>query len=298
MIILSANGKEWDPQGLFYTTLIYSVIGCLVACFTGIVFKKNVEDKGKFAKEAGQTDGKNGNGVFGLLKQVFTNKFLLLVFAIIIFSNSRSYSTLTMHTYYYKFVWEDPGAMSTMRLYGQIATIIATFCVPFLKKRVFKETKVFYTFTMSSVAVFQFMTIFAKAYAVYEVIEVCEYFVFGFKGVMDVLLFTIAVDVIRYESFKKGETSHVAQGAVMSLFASALAGSKIICGYVVNFSLARCGYAAGEIAGGFKNIFPVVYAVVPGCLTLISVLLMLLFYKTKDTEVSRMRKEMSSAGLI
>lgn len=297
MILLSVNKTEWDPQGLFYTTLIYGVVGCLVGAFAGIVFKKGVEDKGKFAAQTTQAK-KSSVGVFGLLKQVFTNKFLLLVFIIIIFSNSRSYSTLSMHTYYYKFVWENPGAMSSMRLWGQIATIIATFCVPFLKKRVFKETKTFYVFTMTCVALCQFATMFAKSYGLYEAIEVLEYFVFGFKGVMDVLLFAIAVDVIRYEAFQKGETSKVAQGAVMSLFASALAGSKIVCGYVVNFTLAHCGYQAGEITEGFKALFPTMYSVVPAVMTLISVVLMLAFYHLKDSDITRMRREMAEAKLI
>lgn len=293
MIKLSVNGTEWDPQGLFYTTLIYAIVGCLVACYTGIVFKKNVEDKGKFANQTGAK--KSSVGVWGLLKQVFTNKFLLLVFFIIIFSNSRSYSTLSMHTYYYKFIWENPAAMSKMRLYGQIATIIATFCVPFLKRNVFKETKTFYMFTMFCVAICQLGTMFVKNYAMYEIVEVVEYFVFGFKGVMDVLLFAIAVDVIRYTAFKSGETSKVAQGAVMSLFASALAGSKIICGYVVNFTLAAAGYQAGEITAQFVEVFPKLYALVPGCMTMLSVLLMLFFYKTSDKQIADMRKEMAVA---
>jgi len=297
MIILSVNGQEWDPQGLFYTTLIYSIVGCIFAVFVGIIFKKKVEDKGKFAFET-KVEKKSSIGVFGLLKQVFSNKFLLLVFAVIIFSNTRSYTTQNMHTYYYKFIWENPAAMSTMRLYGQIAIIVATFCVPFLKKHVFKETKTFYIFTMTGVALCQLLTAFAKTYAAYETIEVIEYFIFGFKGVMDVLLFTVAVDVIRYECFKKGETSKVAQGAVMSLFASALAGSKIICGYVVNGILAACGYAAGNVTAGFASSFPIAYAVVPGCLTLVSVVLMLLCYKVKDGELAGMRKEMHEAGLI
>lgn len=297
MIMLSVNKTEWDPQGLFYTTLIYSIVGVLFGCLCGIVFKKGVEDKGKFAHETKAKSDKKV-GVFSLLKQVFTNKFLLLVFAVIIFSNTRSYTTQNMHTYYFKFIWENPKAMSTMRLYGQIAIIIATFCVPFLKKRVFKETKTFYICTMAGVAICQLITAFAKTYNAYATIEVIEYFIFGFKGVMDVLLFTIAVDVIRYEAFKKGETSKVAQGAVMSLFASALAGSKIICGYVVNGILAACGYAAGSITEGFKAAFPVAYAIVPGCLTLISVILMLCFYKVKDTELVQMRKEMADAKLI
>ncbi len=298
MILLSINGKEWDPQGLFYTTLIYSIVGVLVGCFTGIVFKKGVEDKGKFASQFKNGAKKAGTNVFGLLKQVFTNKTLLLIFAIIIFSNSRSYSTQNMHTYYYKFIWENPAAMSSMRLWGQIAIIIATFLVPTLKKRVFKETKTFYVFTMASVAFCQLITMFAKTYTAYETIEVIEYFVFGFKGVMDVLLFTIAVDVIRYEAFQKGETSKVAQGAVMSLFASALAGSKIICGYVVNGILSYCGYSKGAITDSFKVLFPTAYALIPGCLTLISVVLMLCFYKIKDSELARMRKEMAEAKII
>lgn len=298
MIILSINGEEWDPQGLFYTTLIYSLAGVLVGCFAGIVFKKGVEDKGKFAAQVKDGAKKAGTGVWDLLKQVFTNKLLLLIFAIIIFSNSRSYSTLSLHTYYYRFVWEDPAAMSSMRLWGQIATIVATFCVPFLKKRVFKETKTFYIFTMASVAFCQLITMFAKSYLAYEIIEVVEYFVFGFKGVMDVLLFTIAVDVIRYEAFKKGEASKVAQGAVMSLFASALAGSKIICGYVVNAILSFCGYAQGSATEAFKTLFPTAYSLVPGCLTLVSVLLMLFFYKIKDSDLVVMRKEMAAAKLI
>lgn len=298
MIMLSVSGEEWDPQGLFYTTLIYSVAGVLVAFFTGIVFKKGVEDKGKFAGQVKEGAKKAGTSVFGLLKQVFTNKTLLLIFVIIIFSNSRSYSTLSLHTYYYQFVWEDPSAMAAMRLWGQIVTIVATFCVPFLKRRVFKETKSFYLFTMICVSACQFLTGLANTYIVYEIIEVVEYFVFGFKGVMDVLLFTIAVDVIRYEAFEKGETSSVAQGAVMSLFASALAGSKIICGYVVNFILAACGYQAGVISESFVETFPIAYSVVPGCLTLVSVLLMLFFYRFKDGQLASMRREMHEAKLI
>ncbi len=298
MIILSVNGQEWDPRGLFLTTLIYSIVGVLVGCFAGIVFKKGVEDKGKFASQLKDGAKKASINVFGLLKQVFTNKTLLLIFTIIIFSNSRSYSTQNMHTYYYKFIWENPAAMSSMRLWGQIAIIAATFLVPVLKRKVFKETKTFYVFTMASVAFCQLITMFAKTYLAYEIIEVVEYFVFGFKGVMDVLLFTIAVDVIRYEAFQKGETSKVAQGAVMSLFASALAGSKIICGYVVNGILSFCGYSKGAITESFKLLFPTAYALVPGCLTLISVLLMLFFYKIKDTDLARMRKEMADAKLI
>ncbi len=297
MILLSVNKTEWDPQGLFYTTLIYGVVGCLVGCVTGIVFKKGVEDKGKFAVQSKQTE-KSSIGVFGLLKQVFTNKFLLLIFFVIIFSNSRSYSTLAMHTYYYKFIWENPSAMSSMRLWGQIATLVATFCVPFIKKNIFRETRTFYVFTMCCVATCQFVTMFAKSYGMYEVIEVIEYFVFGFKGVMDVLLFAIAVDVIRYEAYSKGETSKVAQGAVMSLFASSLAAAKIICGYVVNFILASCGYQAGQITEGFKAMFPTMYAVVPGIMTSISVVLMLVFYRLKDKDISDMRREMSEAKII
>ena len=49
----------------------------------------------------------------------------------------------------------------------------------------------------------------------------------------------------------------------MSLFASSLAAAKIICGYVVNFILASCGYQAGQITEGFKAMFPTMYAVVP-----------------------------------
>lgn len=298
MIILSVNGEDWDPQGLFYTTLIYSVVGVLVGFAVGIIFKKGVEDKGKFASEVKSAGSKAKTGIFGLLKQVFTNKFMLLIFVIIIFSNTRSYSTQNLHTYYFKFIWENPSAMSSMRLYGQIAIIVATFCVPFLKKRVFKETKTFYMFTMTGVAACQLLTALCKTYAAYQTVEVIEYFIFGFKGVMDVLLFTIAVDVIRYEAFKKGETSKIAQGAVMSLFASALAGSKILCGYIVNGILAACGYAAGEITEGFLTTFPIAYAIIPGCLTLVSVILMALFYKVSDKQLVSMRKEMADAKLI
>ena len=70
-----------------------------------------------------------------------------------------------------------------------------------------------------------------------------------------------------------------------------------MCGYVVNGILAYCGYAAGTITEGFKSLFPVLYAVVPGCLTLISVLLMLFFYKTKDADLVSMRDELNAAGM-
>lgn len=298
MIIWSVNGTEWDPRGLFITTLVFSIIGCLLGAVIGVVYKKKVEDAGMLQKEADRANtAKTRTSIIDLFKQVFTNKFLLLIFVVIVFSNSRSYTTQNLHTYYYKFIWENPAAMSTMRLYGQIAVVIATFLVPVLKKYVFKETKAFYVFTMAGVCICQFLTLFAKTYAAYEIIEVLEYFIFGFKGVMDVLLFTIAIDVIRYETYKLGETPTLARGAVMGLFSSALAAAKIMCGYVVNGILAYCGYAAGTITEGFKSLFPVLYAVVPGCLTLISVLLMLFFYKTKDADLVSMRDELNAAGM-
>ncbi len=296
MILWSVNGQEWDPRGLFVTTTVMCVIGCLVGFAIAIVYKRRIEDTGKLDMEA-KTSEKSKTSLLELFKQVFSNKYLLLIFVVIIFSNSRSYTTQNMHTYYYKFIWEDPSAMSRMRLYGQIAVVVATFLVPILKKRVFKETKSLYVFTMIGVCACQFLTLFAKTYMLYEIIEVVEYFIFGFKGVMDVLLFSIAIDVIRYETFKKGEVPTLARGAVMGLFSSALAAAKIMCGYILNGTLAFCGYQAGEISENFTTLFPIAYAVVPGTLTLIAALLMIFFYKTKDADLVNMRNELNAAGM-
>lgn len=297
MILWSVNGEEWDPQGLFITMIVFSVIGCILAAFIGIVYKKKIEDTGKLSAESSKQNNKKGTGIVDLFKQVFTNKFLLLIFVVIVFSNTRSYTTQNFHTYYYKFIWNNPSAMSGMRLWGQIAVVLATFLVPVLKKNIFKETKTFYVFTMTGVCACQFLTTFTRTQLAFEAVEVVEYFIFGFKGVMDVLLFTIAIDVIRYETYKNGETPTLARGAVMGLFSSALAAAKILCGYVVNGSLAYCGYAAGEITDKFTSTFPLVYGIVPGCLTLFSVLLMVFLYKTSDQDLVRMRDELNEAGM-
>ncbi len=259
MVKMSANGQEQDAQGFFWAVVISTALTILVYWISALGVKKTIRPD-QVAKAAGRELKKKSLSFGAMMKQVFTDKNIMVPFAIGLAVFFRNFVVAPTAPYYYTYVVGDMLQYATFSTATNIAGIVGTFCGPIFVK-LFKSPKkiCLCAIVLQIISHLSLMLIGANPTAFLAAMTVAQFF----YQVTCIILFSMFVDAVDFSELRErraGKTE-VASGTAMSLHFTAVMVAQVLGGAVRNVALAQAGYvgsetvASAELTTGLVNMF-------------------------------------------
>ncbi len=295
MVKMSADGATEDAQGFFWAVVVSVAIAVLVYWVSAAAVGKTIRpDRVRGAKVAGETLKKGGNSLGAMIKQIFTDKNILIPFVIGLGVFFRTFVVAPSAPYYFKYITGNMLQYATFSTATNIAGIIAVIVAPIILVAVFKNklkiTLIIFT-VVQIVCHVSLLAVGANATAFIVIMTICQFFYQG----TSVLLFTAfvnAVDCAELKARKAGKTD-VASGTAMSLHFTAVMFAQVLGGYVRNWALTKAGYvgastvASEALTNGLINL----YAWLPTAFLAIA-LVAILFYNLTPEMMKKVHEEL------
>lgn len=295
MVKMSADGATEDAQGFFWAVVVSVAIAILVYWISAVAVEKTIRpDRVRGAKAVGETVKKGGNSLGAMIKQIFTDKNILIPFIIGLGVFFRTFVVAPSAPYYFKYITGDMLQYATFSTATNIAGIIAVIVAPIILVAIFKNRLkiTLIVFTVIQIACHvSLLAVGANAMAFIVIMTICQFFYQG----TSVLLFTAfvnAVDCAELKARKAGKTD-VASGTAMSLHFTAVMFAQVLGGYVRNWALAKAGYvgantvASAALTNGLINL----YAWLPTAFLAIA-LVAILFYNLTPEMMKKVHEEL------
>lgn len=295
MVKMSADGATEDAQGFFWAVVVSVAIAILVYWVSAAAVEKTIRpDRVRGAKAVGETVKKGGNSLGAMIKQIFTDKNILIPFVIGLGVFFRTFVVAPSAPYYFKYITGNMLQYATFSTATNIAGIIAVIVAPIILVAVFKNrlkiTLIIFTVIQIACHV-SLLAVGANATAFIVIMTICQFFYQG----TSVLLFTAfvnAVDCAELKARKAGKTD-VASGTAMSLHFTAVMFAQVLGGYVRNWALGKAGYvgantvASAALTNGLINL----YAWLPTAFLAIA-LIAILFYNLTPEMMKKVHEEL------
>ena len=298
MVKMSADGVTEDAQGFFWAVVVSVAIAVLVYWISAAAVKKTIRPDrvrgANVAKAAGEAVKKSGNSLGAMIKQIFTDKNILIPFIIGLGIFFRTFVVAPSAPYYFKYITGNMLQYATFSTATNIAGIIAVIVCPIILVTVFKNklkiTLILFTAIQIACHV-SLLAVGANAMAFIVIMTICQFFYQG----TSVLLFTAfvnAVDCAELKARKAGKTD-VASGTAMSLHFTSVMFAQVLGGYIRNWALAKAGYAGAStvasaaLTNGLINL----YAWLPTVFLVIA-LVAILFYNLTPEMMKKVHEEL------
>jgi len=298
MVKMSADGATEDAQGFFWAVVISVAIAVLVYWISAVAVGKAIRPDrirgANVAKEVGKAAKKGGSSIGAMIKQILTDKNILIPFVIGLGIFFRTFVVAPSAPYYFKYITGNMLQYASFSTATNIAGIVAVIVCPIILATVFKNrlkvTLILFTVIQIACHV-SLLAVGTNATAFIVIMTICQFFYQG----TSVLLFTAfvnAVDVAELKARKAGKDD-VASGTAMSLHFTSVMFAQVLGGYVRNWALARAGYvgastvASAALTSGLIKL----YAFVPTAFLAVA-LIAILFYNLTPEMMKKVHEEL------
>lgn len=298
MVKMSANGATEDAQGFFWAVVVSVIIAVLVYWISAFAVGKAIRpDRVRgtnVAKEVGKVAKDRGNSLGAMIKQILTDKNILIPFVIGLGIFFRTFVVSPSAPYYFKYITGNMLQYASFSTATNIAGIVAVIVCPIILATVFKNrlkiTLILFTVIQIACHV-SLLAVGANATAFIVIMTICQFFYQG----TSVLLFTAfvnAVDVAELKARKAGKDD-VASGTAMSLHFTSVMFAQVLGGYVRNWALARAGYVGANTvaSAALTNGLIRLYAFVPTAFLAVA-LIAILFYNLTPEMMKKVHEEL------
>ena len=251
MVKMSADGVTEDAQGFFWAVVVSVVIAVFVYWLSAAAITKTIRPDrvraADAAKAVGETVKKGGNSLGTMIKQILTDKNILIPFIIGLGIFFRTFVVAPSAPYYFKYVTGNMLQYATFSTATNIAGIASVIIAPIMLVAIFKNRLKLTLAIFTVIQILCHVSLLAvgdNAAAFIVIMTICQFFYQG----TSVLLFTAfvnAVDVAELKARKAGKDD-VASGTAMSLHFTAVMFAQVLGGYVRNWALAKAGYVGAE----------------------------------------------------
>lgn len=259
MVKMSASGQEEDAQGFFWAVVVSVILTIIVYWVSAIGVKKTIRPD-QLAKAAGHEIKKKSQSFGSMMKQVFTDKNIMVPFIIGLAVFFRTFVVSPTAPYYFTYITGNMLHYATFSTATNIAGIVGTFFGPIFVK-IFKDPKkiCFLSVLLQMICHLSLLVIGANTFAFITAMTVCQFF----YQVTCIILFSMFVDAVDFSELRErraGKTD-VASGTAMSLHFTAVMVAQVLGGAVRNVALAQAGYvgaetvASPELTQGLVNMY-------------------------------------------
>lgn len=298
MVKMSADGATEDAQGFFWAVVISAIITVIVYWISSFALKKTIRPDrvrgAEIAKAAGDSAKKNVTSFGSMIKQIFTDRNILIPFIIGLGIFFRTFVVAPSAPYYFKYVTGDMLQYATFSTATNIAGILGVILGPLFLATVAKNNLkgTLLAFVLVQIAChLSLVFVGSNALAFIVILTVCQLF-YQATSAMLFTAFVNAVDVTELRNRKAGRTD-VASGTAMSLHFTSVMFAQVLGGYVRNWALSKAGYIGAEtvasaaLTKGLVNL----YAFVPTVFLAIA-LIAIFFYNLTPEMMKKVHDEL------
>ena len=296
MVKMSADGQTEDAQGFFWAVVISVVITIIVYWLSAVGISKAIRpDRVRgAAKAAGEQAKKKTIGLGKLIKQIFTEKNILIPFIIGLGCFFRVFIVSPSAPYYFKYVVGNMLHYATFSTATNIAGIVGVIVGPLflatVAKNNLKGTLIGFILIIIACHICILFT-GTNMWAFIILLTVAQFF---YQGIAAILFtaFVNGCDVVELRNRKAGDND-VASGTAMSLHFTAVMFAQVLAGYIRNWALARAGFqgantvASPELTHGLLNL----YAWLPAFFLAIA-LVAVMFYNLTPEKMKEVHAEL------
>lgn len=299
MVKLSVDGVTEDAQGFFWAVVVSVAIAVIVYLISAVALKKTIRpDRVRSAKEvaseAKEVAKKSAMSVGDIFKQVFTDKNILIPFAIGICIFFRTFVVAPTAPYYYKYIVGDMMQYAAFSTATNIAGIIGVIVGPLYLVKVGKNNLkgTLLTFVAAMIVCQLSLLVVGSNPTGFLVAMTIANF---FYQCTSVLLFTAFVngsDAAELRRRKEGKKD-VASGTAMSLHWTAVMIAQVLGVYVRNVGLQAAGYigadtvASAALTSGLVKM----YAFLPTIFLAIGFVI-IFFYNLTPEKMAKIHEEL------
>ncbi len=251
MVKMSADGKTEDAQGFFWAVVISVIITIAVYWISALGVKKSIRPDrvrgADVAKAAGEKVKKNTVGLGKMIKQIFTDKNILIPFVIGLGVFFRTFIVSPTAPYYFKYITGNMMQYATFSTATNIAGIASVIIAPIILATIGRNNVKGTILTFLGIQILCHLSLQLVGDNTILFIVAMTIGQFFYQGT-SVLLFTAfvnAVDVTELKNRKAGNKD-VASGTAMSLHFTAVMFAQVLGGYLRNFALKQAGYVGAE----------------------------------------------------
>ncbi|KNZ69916.1 sugar (Glycoside-Pentoside-Hexuronide) transporter [Thermincola ferriacetica] len=281
MVITLGGGNE--ARGFFLTVTVFAILQVLGYRLMARVSKPWVMDL--------QTEAKQTVTLGDMLKQIFSNKYLLIFFMVEVCILTARYMILGLNVYYFKYVAQNMMLSSAFFTVVSVGMLVGAFAGGLLAKKATK--KQIYVLGLSfEVICFALMWVVAENPIAF--IALNGLVSFG-TGLANSVMYAVYADISEYSEWKTGKN---AKGLIMSLSALPIKLGVALSGAIIGFSLAAIGYVAGaEPTAELTRSIILVASMVPGSIAALA-LIGVFFYRLDEKRVQEIRQEIQARKSI
>lgn len=283
MPMVMALGQGNESKGFFLTIIIFAVLQVLGYRLMARVSKPWVVGL--------QMEAKQTVTLRDMLKQVFSNKHLLIFFIIEVCILTARYMILGLNVYYFKYVAQNMILTSVFFTVVSIGMLVGSFAGGIMAKKATKR-QIYVTGLTIEVICFALMWVVAENPIAF--IALNGLVSFG-TGLANSVMYAVYADISEYSEWKTGKN---AKGLIMSLSALPIKIGVALSGAIIGFSLAAIGYVADaaptpELTGSIITVA----SVVPGAIAALA-LIGVFFYRLDEKRVQEIRRDIESRKSI
>lgn len=281
MVMALGNGDE--AKGFMLTVIIFAVLQVLGYRLMARVSKPWVDD---LEMEAKQTVT-----LRDMLRQIFSNKYLLIFFLIEVCILTARYMIIGLNVYYFKYVAQNMMLTSAFFTVVSVGMLAGSFAGGIIAKKVVKK-QIYVIGLTFEVLCFALMWMVAENPVAF--IALNGLVSFG-TGLANSVMYAVYADISEYSEWKTGKN---AKGLIMSLSALPIKIGVAVSGAVIGFSLAAIGYVAGaQPSAELTGSIIMVASVVPGSIAALA-LVGIFFYRLDEKKVQEMRREIEARNSL
>lgn len=298
MVKMSADGAKEDAQGFFWAVVISVAISIIVYWVSALAVKKAIRPDrlrvNQVAKAAGEMAKKNTAGFGSMIKQVFTDKNILIPFIIGLGIFFRTFIVSPIAPYYFKYITGDMLQYATFSTATNIAGIVGVIVGPLILATIARNNLKGTLMTFVGIQIICHLSLLmvgSNTAGFIIMMTVCQFF----YQATSALLFTAfvnAVDVSELKNRKAGKKD-VASGTAMSMHFTSVMFAQVLGGYLRNFALQQAGYigkqtvASAALTKGLVNLYawwPTVFLAIA--------MVAILFYKLTPDQMKKVHEEL------
>ncbi len=282
MIIALGGGNE--AKGFFLTIIIFALLQVFGYRLMARVVKPWAIDL--------QTEVKQTATLRDMLKQVFSNKYLMIFFMVEVFILTARYMILGLAVYYFKYVAQNMLLVSAFFTTVSFGLLIGSFVGEAAARKVSKK-KVYIVGLSIEIICFALIWVVAENPMAYIGLNAVATFGTGFANAV---MYAMYADISEYSEWKTGKN---AKGLIMALSALPIKIGVALSGAVIGFSLAAIGYVAGAApTPELTRSIILIASMVPGVIAAFA-LIGVLFYRLDEKKIVEIRQDMQKrSGIV
>ena len=244
MVKMSADGVTEDAQGFFWAVIACASISIIFYWISAVGVRKLVRAD-VVAKAAGKESKNKGMSFIEMVKQIFTDKNLLLLFVIGLGAFFRTFVVSPSAPYYFKYVAGNMMHFATFSTATNIAGILGVLAVPVAFRLLPDSKKTCMISLGMTVLCHLSLLLVGESTLGFIVAMTLGQFFYQFVSVSLLKMFVDACDFVELKQRKAGKVD-IATSTAISLNFTSVMFAQVLGSYVRNYALKLAGYVGAE----------------------------------------------------